>query len=105
MRHTFILALVVITFLGPAHAQEQPVDTVVVPLGASSTIIFTIRDRKDLEVLRHYDFQGLFQDIFQRLEQEGNLQTDSGGAVREEKAEEWTISREENDEHEEDDDD
>ena len=105
MRHSIIfLFLIFVSFL-PAHAQDLPVDTVIVPLGESSKIIFTIRDRKDLDVLRHYDFQGLFQDIFRRLEEEGNLQTDSSEAVSEEKTEEWTISREDNDEHEVDEDD
>ncbi len=51
-----------------AYAQEDPADTVIVPLGESSKIIFTMENRADLEVLRHYDFQRLFGDIFDRLE-------------------------------------
>ena len=102
MRLTFIVPLLTIASLLPAHGQDHPTDTVIVPLGESSKIIFTIRDRKDIEVLRHYDFQGLFQDILQRLEKDGSIQNDSSGVVKEENTEDWTASRQDSDEHESD---
>lgn len=61
-----LFLLTILSFAG--HAQETPADTVIVPLAESSKIIFTIRDRKDLEILRHYNFQKLFDDIFEKLQ-------------------------------------
>jgi hypothetical protein len=53
----------------------QPTDTVVVELAKSSTIIFTVKDRKDIEQLKNYNFQLLFDDILKKL-------ADSADAVR-----------------------
>jgi hypothetical protein len=50
-----------------ANAQEKS-DTVVVPLGKSSQIIFTMQDRSDVEILKHYNFQDMFQDILTKIE-------------------------------------
>lgn len=46
----------------------QKTDTVIVDLTKSSRVILTIKDRKDLETLKHYDFQKLFQDAISKLE-------------------------------------
>jgi hypothetical protein len=48
-------------------AQKQ--DTVIVNLAKTSKIIFTVEDPDDLEVLRHYDFEKLFEDILVKIEQ------------------------------------
>jgi len=48
-------------------AQQKP-DTVIVELGKTSRVVFTIRDRNDLTVLRQYDFQALFTDILNKVE-------------------------------------
>jgi hypothetical protein len=50
-----------------ANAQQKS-DTIIVELAKSSKVIFTIQDRADLEILKHYDFQELFQDILTKLE-------------------------------------
>lgn len=68
MRHIATLLTLVTLASVSAGAQVQPADTVIVPLGRSSKIIFTIEDRRDLEILRHYNFQELFNDMFDRLE-------------------------------------
>ncbi len=69
MRLTFVSSVaLLITSLAGFAQEQQAGDTVIVPLGESSKIIFTIRDRKDIDVLRHYNFQQLFTDIFDRLE-------------------------------------
>jgi hypothetical protein len=47
---------------------QQKGDTIIVELAKSSKVIFTIQDRADLETLKHYDFQELFQDILTKLE-------------------------------------
>ncbi len=52
-----------------ASAQFTP-DTVVIELASSSKVVFTIGDRSDLEQLREYDYQALFDDIFLQLESE-----------------------------------
>src|SRR5687768_8668932 len=46
----------------------QKTDTVIVDLTKSSRVILTIKDRNDLETLKHYDFQKLFQDAITKLE-------------------------------------
>lgn len=43
-------------------------DTVVVELTPSSTVTLTVGDRADLEKLKQYNFQAMFQDIVTRLE-------------------------------------
>jgi hypothetical protein len=50
-----------------AKAQE-PSDTVIVELAKTSRVIFTIKDRSDLQILKHYDFQQLFEDVLSKLE-------------------------------------
>lgn len=51
-----------------AYAQDQKTDSVIVPLANTSKVIFTMKDRSDLEILKHYDFQELFEDILKRIE-------------------------------------
>jgi hypothetical protein len=52
------------------NAQEKKADTVVVSLAKTSKVIFTIEDRNDLEILKHYNFQELFRDILIRIEKD-----------------------------------
>ncbi|HEX6224922.1 MAG TPA: hypothetical protein VFZ52_10955, partial [Chryseolinea sp.] len=63
----FLFTLIIISFVKVAGAQ-QTTDTVIVELGKTSRVIFTIEDRNDLEILKHYDFQQLFQDVLTKLE-------------------------------------
>lgn len=66
-----LAGLVMMIVALPLYAQEkktQKVDTVIVPLANTTRVILTIEDRKDLEILRHYNFQDLFQDIIKKLE-------------------------------------
>lgn len=50
-----------------AYAQKQ--DTVIISLANSSKIIFTMEDRNDIDILKHYNFQELFMDVLHKLEQ------------------------------------
>ncbi len=59
---TILMTCVFLTSYG------QKNDTVTVELAKTSKVIFTIGDRDDLETLKHYDFQSLFQDILTKLE-------------------------------------
>lgn len=49
---------------GPA----QPADSVVIRVGKESKVIFFIKDKRDLETLKHYNFQALMDDMVQKLE-------------------------------------
>ena len=63
----FLFTLIIATCSTMTKAQ-QTTDTVVVELAKTSRVIFTIKDRNDLEILKHYDFQQLFQDVLAKLE-------------------------------------
>lgn len=52
---------------------QQKSDTVIVSLGKTSKVIFTMQDRSDLDILKHYNFQELFQDIFTKIENSDTL--------------------------------
>ena len=67
MLRRILLTLLLGVNLTFANAQQKG-DTVIVELAKSSRVIFTIQDRTDLEILKHYDFQELFQDILTKLE-------------------------------------
>ena len=49
-------------------AQATPPDTVEIELGGTSKVIFITQDKNDLEHLKHYDFQALFEDIIDKLD-------------------------------------
>ena len=66
-----IKKLILTVLLGASitlHNAQQKNDTVIVELAKTSKVIFTIKDRSDLEILKHYNFQELFQDILTKLE-------------------------------------
>jgi hypothetical protein len=50
-----------------ANGQEKS-DTVIVSLARTSKVVFTMQNREDLEILKHYNFQELFNDILKRIE-------------------------------------
>lgn len=63
----FVFAWLLIS--GMVKAQSpQKTDTVIVNLARTSRMIFTIQDRQDIDVLRHLDFQQLFEDVLTKLE-------------------------------------
>lgn len=59
--------LMVVLLVSVASAQQKS-DTIIVQLANTSKVTLTIGDRKDLETLKHYNFQELFQDILTKLE-------------------------------------
>ena len=65
MKKVFLLTTLLISLLTMAQAQQT--DTVTVELARTSKITFTIEDKNDLEQLKHYDFNALFEDIFNKL--------------------------------------
>lgn len=67
-----ILALAIGIITGTA-AFAQKTDTVVVELAKTSRMVFTIRDKSDLEQLKQYDFQAMFDDIIAKLEKNDSV--------------------------------
>src|SRR6267142_1244412 len=55
-------------------AQNKADDSVVIRVGEASKVIFAIHDKKDLETLRHYDFQALMDDMIAKLEKKDTTQ-------------------------------
>ena len=49
-------------------AQIKPADTLVIKVGQASKVIFAIQDKKDLEILKKYNFQALVEDMIVKLE-------------------------------------
>ncbi len=47
---------------------QQPTDTVVIKVGDGSKVIFAIKDKKDLETMKKYNFQKLMDDMIYKLE-------------------------------------
>lgn len=69
-----IVLLSALVYIMTIHvAWSQKPDTVVIELAHSSKVVFTIGDKKDLQQLRRYDFQGLFNDILDNLEDNDTL--------------------------------
>lgn len=71
MKKLLSLAAVVSTAMA-AYAQQET-DTVIVSLGKTSQIIFTMEDRSDVAILRNYNFQQLFDDILTRLDGDSTM--------------------------------
>lgn len=56
-----------IVWMGKSHAQEQKKDSVVINVGQSSRVIFSIHPN-DLPTLKYYDFQALMDDLIKKIE-------------------------------------
>lgn len=98
-----ILTAAFLTLTALAAIAQEKTDTVIVSLAKTSKVVFTIQDRNDLEILKHYNFQDLFQDILKRLEASDTLKTDSTKdniVVKEEDWSEPTVDEEDDDDDE-----
>lgn len=80
MKSMITALLLVITTVG----YTQKADTVKISLGKTSTIIFTMEDSQDLDILRHYNFQQLFMDVLDKLEKQ-HLQAGDSTLIADEK--------------------
>jgi hypothetical protein len=47
---------------------QDAIDTVVIKVGDASKVIFAIKDKKDLETMKKYNFQKLMDDMIYKLE-------------------------------------
>jgi len=93
-----VWVLTLISYSG--FSQEEKADTVIIPLAETSKIIFTIGKPSDLEILQHYNFQELFKDILNKLENREALKNDTTGisSNQNQLPEEWNPSASEKNE-------
>ena len=61
-----LIGLLTIVYGTSVSAQSD--DSVVIRVGTESKVIFMIKDKRDLETLKHYNFQALMDDMVQKLE-------------------------------------
>ena len=105
-----LLAMLLPVFLS---AQTKTADTVIVDLAKTSRIVFTMEDSSDLEELREYDFQAMFDDIIDHLESgekiesreqrvESDEHSDSSEDMEDEDDNEWDDEDEGEDDDDED---
>ncbi len=67
MKRLITIAILILTIWN--YAQSQGADTVVINIGDSSKVTFEIKNKKDLETLKKYDFQAVVNDLISKLEQ------------------------------------
>ncbi len=60
--------IVILNTIFSITSPAQTGDSVVIRVGKESKVIFSIKDKADLETLKHYDFQALMNDMVQKLE-------------------------------------
>jgi len=70
---TVLIPIVIGMITSTAAFAQQGVDTVVVELAKTSRMVFTIKDKSDLEQLKQYDFQAMFDDILTKLEKNDSV--------------------------------
>lgn len=108
-KNTTLICIGLLLLPGLLTAQSpQKTDTVIINLAKTSQVIFTMRDSTDLEILRHFDFQQLFDDILTKLED--NDTTSSREEVSQndrprDEEEPWRLEDGEDEDKEDDDDD
>ncbi len=98
MLKKIFLTLLLSAYAMLTNAQHKS-DTIIVELAKTSKVIFTIKDRADLEILKHYNFQELFQDILKKLEtndttalSKNDSTTAEDVAVTENQTEDWDVN-------------
>jgi hypothetical protein len=91
MKFGFRILIIVLFNSLNVFAQEKKADTVIVSLARTSKVVFTIEDRADLELLKHYDFQALFQDILKKIQLNDTTRKDTTR-----NSSEPTVAKEEN---------
>lgn len=74
------ITLTVLGIQNISMAQSKAADSVVLRVGEASKVIFAIHDKKDLETLRHYDFQALMNDMITKLENNDSSRLDKSSS-------------------------
>lgn len=96
-----VLTIAIVLCISMMAGAQAKADTVVIELAKSSKVVFLMKDRSDLETLKQYDFQALFNDILSKLENRDTVKV----AVDTTKKTETTVEVIEDNWGEEDDDD
>lgn len=73
MKKHILSILILLLALNFPFAQTKAADTVVIKVGDGSKVIFAIKDKKDLETLKRYDFQALMDDMIAKLEKKDTV--------------------------------
>lgn len=68
MKRFLSILIFILAFSQLPQAQTKAADSVVIRVGEGSKVIFAIKDKKDLETLKQYDFQALMDDMLAKLE-------------------------------------
>lgn len=68
MKTLFISACLCIQLVAFGQAQSKPLDSVVINVGTNSKMTLVIRDKRDLETLKQYNFQSLMGDLIAKME-------------------------------------
>jgi len=106
MKKFLVVGLCALTSITFAQTKQ---DTVIVELANTSRVVFTMKDRKDLEILKHYDFNKLFADVLTQLEEKDSAYAIAGDSANTRRNpgdnEEVYWTRNEGDHHHDDDDD
>jgi hypothetical protein len=63
-----------LTFLSTSLFAQQQIDTVTINVGDGSKVIFAIKDKKDLETMKKYDFQKLMDEMIYKLQMRDSSQ-------------------------------
>src|SRR5258708_2399192 len=63
-----VLSFLIALFAVNALFAQDVTDTVVIKVGDGSKVIFAIKDKKDLETMKKYNFQKLMDDMIYKLE-------------------------------------
>lgn len=77
MKRILTALLILLTTAG----YTQKADTVKISIGKTSTIIFTMEDPSDLDILKHYNFQQLFMDVLDKLEEKDRMRNQAGDST------------------------
>jgi hypothetical protein len=90
MKVRMMFASLLMGWSGMSMAQDKPADTVIIKVGEGSKIIVAIKDKKDLETMKSYNFQTLMNDLITKLEQKdtASVQKPSSDYLKEPAAEE-----------------
>ena len=57
------LMILILLATGTCSFAQQKPDTVIIELANTSKVVFTMVDRNDVNILRQYDFQSMFNDV------------------------------------------
>src|SRR5271170_3324923 len=74
MNKPLVIVVLVFSVVNFLNAQSKAADSVVIRVGESSKMILSIHDKKDLETLKHYDFQALMNDMISKMEKKDTTQ-------------------------------